>query len=280
MEITYRKQKSFLIILFDLTDEQATRALKDINEYKDKAIAMVAHDLRTPLNGIIGILNLISDKITENPEIYKYLNACSSLAEVQLNIVNTYLDASQIQNKKLKLVPVGFKLRSFLEELKILYDLLCKQKRLKFDILYLGRLPKMVYTDANRLRQILMNLLSNALKFTFQGSITLKVESEGSDMNILKFTVADTGVGMKKEDKEKLFKAFGRLESNSYVNPYGVGLGLVISNNLVSLLNPDTPDSHIDVDGEENIGAKFMFSIARKLFFNSENKGDHHHHHK
>ena len=126
--------------------------LKEINEYKDKAIAMVAHDLRTPLNGMMGILAKISYAVADDKEALRYLRACGSLAEVQLNIVNTYLDASQIQNKRLKLAPFEFSLRGFLEEFKILYDVLCKEKGIGFEIMYHGTLPKKVYTDPNRLR--------------------------------------------------------------------------------------------------------------------------------
>ena len=115
-----------------------------------------------------------------------------------------------------------------------------------------------------------MNLFSNALKFTLQGKITLNVEAVGKDMKMLKFTVADTGIGIKLEDQDKLFKAFGRLDKTSYVNPYGVGLGLVISNNLVSLLNPTVQNSHIELESQENVGSKFIFSIDRKLLIDED----------
>jgi len=259
----FEGQEVKLLIFFDLNEQETLKKMKELNEYKDKALAMVSHDLRTPLNGIIGMIKVIEQRI-EDKEVLKYLNACRSLAAVQLNIVNTYLDASSMEKKKLKLVPREFNLKEFLEDLHILYGLLCKQKHLQFKIAAGEKLPKKLKTDKNRLRQILINLLSNSLKFTITGHITLHIKTDEENPDLIYFGIEDTGLGIKEEDQKKLFHAFSTIDNPGSINPYGVGLGLIISNQLVHLLNPITK-STIKVESEYGKGSTFSFKVAKYI---------------
>jgi signal transduction histidine kinase/CheY-like chemotaxis protein len=251
-----------LLMFFDLSEQEAIKKLKEVGESKDRALATVSHDLRTPLNGIIGLIKIIEQQV-DDMQVMKYLSACKSLAAIQLNIVNTYLDASQIEKKKLKLIANEFSLKEFLEELNILYGLLCKQKKIKFKVKLGERLPRRIQTDKNRLRQILINLLSNSLKFTDKGYISLHVKPDETNQDLISFSVEDSGLGIKEEDQDKLFKAFSTIENVTF-NPYGVGLGLIISNQLAIMLNPRTK-LKIKVESKLGKGSTFSFKIAKFL---------------
>jgi len=146
--------------------------------------------------------------------------------------------------------------------MRSLFDYSCQLRRLYLDTEVGPGVPEFICTDKNRLSQILINLLGNAFKFTFHGGVTLKVSLESTYPLKVNFAVADTGIGIKKEDQERLFKMYGKLEQeDKKINTNGVGLGLTISNSLVKLLNP-SENSGIQVESEVNEGTTFSFSIA------------------
>jgi len=251
-------KESIGLVLDDITHERTIMELKIADKNKDLVIAMVSHELRTPLNGMLGIIDII-EKMLVQADVLPYLTACKNSSLMLLNLVNSILDFSQIKNKKLKLVHSQVNLSDLLHEIKSLFDYFCVIKELYLNIEIDSGVPETINIDETRLRQILINLVGNALKFTFKGGVTIKVRLEESLK--LKFSVEDTGIGIKEEDQPKLFKLFGRLEhQDKKINTHGVGLGLTISNTIVMLLNPSQKKG-IEVSSKHGKGTVFSFLV-------------------
>jgi len=255
--------EAIAIVLDDITKQKTISELKIADKNKDLVIAMVSHELRTPLNGMLGLIDIIK-KMLRQVDLLPYINACRNNGVLLLSLVNSILDLSQIKNNKLKLMYTKVCIPELLAEIKSLFEYFCVLKKLYLEIEIDHNVPKFITTDRNRLSQILINLLGNAFKFTFEGGITVKVELDNLDPVKLKFSVSDTGIGIKQEDQDKLFKLFGRLEhEDKRINTSGVGLGLTISNTLALLLSAqDGPG--ILLQSQENQGSSFSFLIYDK----------------
>jgi len=262
-QLIWKSQRAIAFIFQGSTTQNELRQIQAELENKDRVVAFLAHEVRTPINGIIG-MNSLMESETNNPKLLGYCKNVHVCANMLLNLANSILDSAQLKNNSLKLNPSLFKLEGLLEEIDLLFSWQCKNKGLKFIVEKVDRnIPTELITDRVRLTQTLVNLLANALKFTFQGSITLKIAAEGNDR--INFSVEDTGKGIKEEDKPKLFKAFGKLEQGDQnANPHGVGLGLIISNEIVKLLDP-LRESKIDFGSEYGKGTVFKFSILTRL---------------
>jgi len=153
-----------------------------------------------------------------------------------------------------------------LEEVKSLFDFQCNSKDIFLNIRIKETVPKYISTDINRLKQVLINLVGNALKFTFEGGITIQVDDDRlANEDCVRFSVVDTGLGIDDEDKQKLFKMFGKLEKTENVNKGGTGLGLMISDTLARLLNIANEDKGIKVESQVGKGSKFYFVISKSL---------------
>ena len=254
------------LVLDDITKQKTISELRIADKNKDLVIAMVSHELRTPLNAMLGLIDIIK-KMLKQAAILPYINACRNNGVLLLSLVNSILDLSQIKNNKLKLIFSRVYIGNLLTEIKSLFEYFCVLKKLYLNIEIDPKIPKSIITDRNRLSQIIINLLGNAFKFTFEGGITLKVELDNpaaDSLTRLKFSVNDTGIGIKKEDQDKLFRLFGRLEhEDKRINTSGVGLGLTISNTLVLLLSSQEGPG-IQVQSEENKGSSFSFFIHDK----------------
>jgi CheY-like chemotaxis protein len=181
---------------------------------------------------------------------------------------------NQISHKKLNLVYTRISIPDILEEMRSLFDYSCQLRRLYMDTEVEPGVPEIICTDKNRLSQILINLLGNAFKFTFQGGVTIKVGLESRHPLKVRFSVVDTGIGIKKEDQERLFKMYGKLEQqDKKINTNGVGLGLTISNTLAKMLNPsENANSGIQVESEVDIGTSFSFVIESQTVEPSKGK--------
>jgi len=266
LKLFWDQEEANAVIFSDLTQQETIIALKLADAHKDKVIATVSHELRSPINAILGCTKILEEMVKNNPQMQFYLSACKYSANWLLTLVNSILDLSQIRGNSIKLNPASFNLRENLEEIKKMFSFQCAQKGLELKFELAQDLPQMVYTDKNRLAQVLINLLYNALKFTYKGSITLKVRNSHKDPKSLVFKVIDTGIGIKEQDKEKLFKMYGRVDqSDQSINTQGVGLGLTISNELVRLLNPKKQFSGIKCKSEFAKGTSFSFSIKKSL---------------
>jgi len=264
--LNWDKTDAVAILLTDLTEQKMILALQTADENKDKVIQTVSHELRTPINGILGVLQIMEQEYTE-PKLLSYCKDAKICSKLLLNLVNSILDLTQIRNNCIKITPTEFRVHDLLNEISSIFKSQCENKGLKFELQLGDHIPEIISSDYNRLMQVIINLLANALKFTYEGKISLKVEKT-LKYDELQFVVADTGVGIKEETKAGLFKMFGRIDdsrSKSKNSTEGVGLGLTSSNGIVRLLNPDKPDAQIQLISEVGRGTTFIFTISTDL---------------
>ena len=185
----------------DISAVKLVKKLKELDGYKDKLLATVSHDLRTPLNGLVGILELLSTKIVEK-EAKKYLRIATRCSNLLLFMINDILDFSQISNGKLRLIFSRYHVMDLTKEVINLIKFQCQRKNIPF-ILDVPKdlMNQMLICDYRRVQQVLLNLLSNSLKFTSHGFIKLKIRKIIENGNrFIHFSVEDTGIGIKKED--------------------------------------------------------------------------------
>jgi len=263
-----------ILILTDITQHNLAMSLEAANRYKDQLLATVSHDLRAPINGGV---SLIENSI-EHPEVPEFIKEqflipAQRSCKFLLHLVNDILDFSQINARKLRMC---FEKQSLVETLKECYKLIeiqTKEKGIAFSLVLSPDLPTKFSTDHNRLSQIILNLLTNAIKFTSKGEVKLIAEAVSD--SVVKIKVSDTGIGIKQEDLSKLFKNFTRINSvrQNSVNKRGVGLGLAIANKLAKILGAQTQRKGIQVSSVYGKGTDFWFFIeSMKLETNTFKK--------
>jgi len=263
-ELVWDEEPAIVIIFHDITQQNTILELKiAANIQKDRILATVSHELRTPLNSILGMINLIKDD-TKDSNTLNYLKICETSCNLLQSLVNSILDLNLIRANKIQLNLQKIEFRQLLKDITRLFEFQCQEKGITLNQKISSSAPKYLFTDQARLTQILINLVGNALKFTMKGGITLiaKEHSQG----YIELVVEDTGVGIKEEDHDKLFKIFGKLEqTDTIVNKHGVGLGLTISDNLSKLLCRDDQLAGIKVKSVFNQGSRFSFLISTSL---------------
>jgi len=264
MPLIWDDYQAICITFHDVTQQNTIIRLKiAANQQKDRILATVSHELRTPLNGILGMIQVVQQKI-QDTEILQYLSICSNSGYLLLGLVNSILDLNLIRANKLKLNTEKINVPQFLQEILQLFEYQCQTKSIFLRTKLKPNLSNYIVTDKNRLSQILINLIGNALKFTSTGGITVSAKDYSKNTDYMMISVEDTGMGIK-EDKGKLFKIFCKLETETRVNTQGVGLGLTISNDLAKLLCGQMYQQGINLQSEFGKGSKFSFLIKKDL---------------
>lgn len=265
--IHWQNEEAFLILLSDISAMKLVHKLKELDAYKDQLLATVSHDLRTPLNGLKGILELLAGRLIDK-ELLKYLKIASRCSNLLLFMINDILDFSQITNGKLRLNFSKYQIPRLIKEVfnMVKFQIEGKQLQLILDLPFDLKV-QFLLTDYRRVQQVLLNLISNAMKFTNEGFIKLTIRKKNSANKkiMLEFSVEDTGIGIRAEDLHKLFHLFGKLDLESpHMNRTGVGLGLVISKRLVELLSND-PNAVINVESQFGKGTRFSFELPFEI---------------
>jgi len=238
--------------------------------FKDKLLASVSHDFRGPLGAIMAMTETSLE--SEDPKkIKKCLKTSFRASHILEILVHDLLDYVQFSNEKLKISNEECNLSEVLKDIKSIMKVQAKKK--KIQLLINNEVTEPVVTDPNRLKQVLFNLVGNAIKFTAQGYVRVSVKlcQERDLPGYIEFIVDDTGIGMKSSKIPMLFSQFGKLEQeNSQINRRGIGLGLFISQEISKILNPDPKTNGITVKSEEGKGSTFKFILPRSRRKSSE----------
>ena len=234
------------------------------NQAKSDFLSRMSHDMRTPMNAVIGFADLARRNISDPEKVGECLDKVSAASQQLLHLINEVLDTAKIEQGKMELHPEPVDLYQRLEETASLFQLQAKAQNQHFTLLPLELEHRMVITDGNRLDQILNNLLSNALKYTpAGGSITLQAEELRSELPgqpVFRFTVSDAGIGMAPEFLDKIFLPFEREDTSMTGKANGVGLGMAITQNIVQMMG-----GQIQVESQQGKGSRFVVTIPCAL---------------
>lgn len=257
------KQKALDALRVEKTkaDTAAKKAQQESN-FKTKFLANMSHEVRTPMNSVMGFLTLIENDLFEDKnELKTFAHDARYAAESLLEIINNILDISKIEAGKMDLDEIDFNIRDEVNKALSIVNQSAKTKGLKLESMVSDSVPQKVYGDPTRYRQIILNLLSNSVKFTDQGKITLTVDEISRTESIIDLltTVQDTGTGIPSDKLSVLFEPYIQVKSKKGTKE-GTGLGLVISREFVKLMHGE-----ITVESKVGIGSKFTFNAKMKL---------------
>ncbi|MDR3071989.1 MAG: response regulator [Clostridiales Family XIII bacterium] len=264
--------QGFFVIFYDTTDlVNAKKEADRANAAKSDFIAAISHDIRTPLNAIIGISQMLGNTVLDDKQT-EFLTKIQRSSTIMLDLINDILDFSKISSSKMELVEEYFDFPKMLTSLYTVIELLMNQKQLAFHVSFPEDLPTVVYGDSKRILQVLSNLLNNAYKYTPSGWVTFEVRVEDDEnaisdtqTKLFVFAIKDTGIGIKEEDRTRLFSEFVQLDLAKNKNISGTGLGLAITKKLLTLMNGD-----VSVESEYQKGSTFTVTIPLKTGTNAD----------
>ncbi len=248
---------------YNYMDElQKQRDIADnANEAKSRFLASMSHEIRTPINAILGMDEMILREAKERP-IRSYASDIMSASHTLLSLINDILDLSKVEQGKMEIIPDHYDLLSLIHDLVNLIRDRAAKKGLKFNVKVDEHTPHLLVGDEIRLRQCVMNLLTNAVKYTKEGEVNLSVSHEKTDDDHIKlsFSVDDTGIGMKEEDMVNLFAPYKRIEEKRNRKIEGTGLGMSITRELLELMG-----SKLEVKSEYGKGSSFSFAVDQEV---------------
>ena len=239
--------------------QQATKQAEESAVSKARFLANMSHEIRTPLTGIMGMVSLI-EELAQGEELTQYVQSLTSSVQHLMHIVNDILDLSKSDAGHIELDESETSLWHILDDLEALYLPQALQKHIRLQVSFVSNVPRRVVVDAFRLRQVLYNLMSNAVKFTERGSIHITVGTQKvGEKNLLKFSIKDSGIGIKPSKQSLIFDVFRQAQANISKNHGGTGLGLSICRNLVEMMG-----GVISVESDVGKGAEFWFTLPLK----------------
>lgn len=236
------------------------------NEAKAKFLANMSHEIRTPINAVLGMDEMIIEESTEE-KIKEYAIDIKNAGKTILSLINDILDFSKIESGKIEIIPVEYDLASLISDSYNMINMKAKDKGLKFRIENDTRLPRRLYGDEVRVRQVLVNLLTNAVKYTKEGSIVMSVQGKRMDDGrlSLNISVEDTGIGITEENRAKLFESFQRVDEKRNRNIEGTGLGLAITMQIMKMMQ-----GSINVESEYGKGSVFSVEFPQGIVDDSQ----------
>ena len=262
--------QGYIILVLDVTENRKyTEEIKRVSEQAERAnmaksefLANMSHEIRTPMNAIMGLSDIIMEE-SRGRKVYNYAADIQSASRSLLTIINDILDLSKVEAGKMELVLGNYYLKTTLDEVVNMMDIAASQNGISLKCEYDMKLPCQLHGDDGRIKQILINIMNNAVKFTKKGFVKLSVEGETSDkknsINLV-LKVQDTGIGIKPENLQKIFEDFKQIDSKKNRGVEGTGLGLAITKRLVELMK-----GTITVDSVYGEGSTFTVTIPQRV---------------
>ncbi|MCM1497084.1 MAG: ATP-binding protein [Clostridium sp.] len=278
--VMYKSENDYInMVVIDITEQKETEnklssAIKDANAaYKTQSefLANMSHEIRTPINGILGMLQLTLMADDLQADYRDNLTTAKNCADSLLRLINDILDISKLEAGKYNLREENFDIKAVIEETVAAQVPLARDKGLDLDCTFGSDLPALVKGDGQRIQQVLNCLLSNAIKFTNDGGVRVKVAhlDDTSDTVKLRIAVVDSGIGIAEEDRNKLFVRFSQVDASDTRKYGGSGLGLVITKQIVELMG-----GNISVQSKEGLGSTFIVEVPLKLIKPAEGSGN------
>ena len=242
--------------------KEALEASKQANRAKTSFLSNMSHEIRTPMNAIIGLNSIALNDPELPPQTREHLDKIGASAKHLLGLINDILDMSRIESGRMELKEEEFSFEEFIEQVNVMVSGQCAEKKLHYECIIIGKTEDCYIGDKMKLKQVLINILGNAVKFTSEpGSVTFTVEQKASfeKYRTLSFIISDTGIGMSKDYIPQIFDTFSQ-EREGTSNKYGsTGLGMAITKNIVTMMNGD-----IKVDSEKGVGSTFTVTVTLK----------------